>query len=129
MARKKKVVEPEIILEGLTEETTEQKLEIAGLGDFVSSITQTLGITECEPCARRKAALNKAFPWLKSSREITEEELQFIKKITSTHTLQNDDVNNLFKLYNDIFSSKLSRCNCPGLISKMIQRLGVLVIE
>jgi len=129
MAKKRKTEEPEIILDGLTEETTEQKLESSGLGDLVSSITQTLGIPECEPCKRRKEALNKAFPWLKASRDITEEEIDFIKKITSTHTLNNDDVNNLFRLYNDIFSSKLSRCACPGLIAKMIQRLGVLVVE
>lgn len=129
MARKKKNVEPEIILEDLIEETTDQKLENSGLGDFVSSITSTLGIEECEPCARRKAALNKMFPWLKASREVTEEELEFIKKINSTHTLKNDDVNYLFKLYNELFSSKLSRCNCPGLISKMIQRLSVLIVE
>lgn len=125
MARKKKV-EP-IILEGLTEETTDQTLETSGLGDIISNITSALGIEECEPCARRKAALNKAFPWLKASREITTEEEDFIKLVTSTHTLKNDDVNKLFSLYNDVFSSKLSRCNCPGLISKMIQRLGVLV--
>jgi hypothetical protein len=127
MGRKKKV-EP-IILEGLTEETTNQTLESSGLGDVISNITQVLGIEECEPCSRRKAALNRLFPWLKASREVTEEELEFIKKITTTNTLQNDDVNNLFRLYNDIFSSKLSRCNCSGLISKMIQRLGVLVVE
>jgi hypothetical protein len=127
MGRKKKV-EP-IILEGLTEETTNQTLESSGLGDVISNITQALGIEECEPCSRRKAALNRLFPWLKASREVTEEELEFIKKITTTNTLQNDDVNNLFRLYNDIFSSKLSRCNCSGLISKMIQRLGVLVVE
>jgi hypothetical protein len=127
MGRKKKV-EP-IILEGLTEETTDQKLESSGLGDVISNITQALGIEECEPCSRRKAALNRLFPWLKASREVTEEELEFIKKITTTNTLQNDDVNNLFRLYNDIFSSKLQRCNCPGLLAKMIQRLGVLVVE
>ena len=127
MAKKKKIVEPEITLEGLTEETTDQTLDKAGLGDLVSSITQTLGIPECEPCARRKEALNKMFPWLKASRELTEEEVIFIGKIMSNKTLQNDDVNDLFRLYNDIFSSKLSRCNCPGLLSKMIQRLGVLV--
>lgn len=127
MAKKRKTDEPEIILDGLTEETTEQKLESAGLGDLVSSITQTLGIPECEPCKRRKEALNKAFPWLKASRDVTEEEIEFIKKITSTHTLNNDDVNNLFRLYNDIFSSKLNRCNCPGLITKIIQRLSVLI--
>lgn len=128
MARKKKVVEPEIILKGLTEEKTDQKLESSGLGDFVSSITQALGIEECEPCKRRKEALNRLFPWLKASRDVTEEEIEFIKKITSTHILDNDDVNKLFSLYNDIFSSKLSRCNCSGLLSKMIQRLGVLLV-
>lgn len=127
MAKKKKIVEPEITLEGLTEETTDQTLDKAGLGDLVSSITQTLGIPECEPCARRKEALNKMFPWLKARREITNDEEQFIIKIKTSHTLNNDDVNGLFRLYNDVFSSKLSRCNCPGLIAKMIQRLGVLV--
>ena len=128
MARKKKVVEPEITLEGLIEETTDQTLEQSGLGDFVSSITQALGIEECEPCKRRKDALNKMFPWLKASREVTDEELEFIKKIVSTNTLNNEDVNRLFNLYNDIFSSKLSRCNCPGLVAKMVQRLGVLLV-
>jgi hypothetical protein len=127
MARKKKV-EP-IILEGLTEETTDQKLESSGLGDMIASITSAVGIEPCGACNRRKEALNRLFPWLKASREVTEEELDFIKKITSTNTLQSDDVNRLFSLYNDIFSSKLQRCNCSGLISKMIQRLGVLVVE
>jgi len=127
MAKKKKV-EP-IILEGLTEESTNQTLETSGLGDIISNITQALGIEECAPCKRRKEALNRLFPWLKASREVTDEELEFIKRITTTNTLQSDDVNILFSLYNDIFSSKLSRCNCSGLISKMIQRLGVLVVE
>jgi hypothetical protein len=126
MAKKKKV-EP-IILEGLTEETTNQKLESGGLGDMIASITSAVGIEPCGACERRKEALNRYFPWLKASREITEEEIIFIKKITSTHTLQNDDVNDLFRLYNEVFSSKLSRCNCPGLISKMVQRLGVLLV-
>lgn len=129
MAKKRKIAEPEITLEGLTEETTEQKLESSGLGDMIASITTAIGIEPCAACERRKEALNKAFPWLKASRDVTEEEIEFIKKITSTHTLNNDDVNNLFRLYNDIFSSKLSRCNCSGLISKMIQRLGVLIVE
>jgi hypothetical protein len=127
MAKKKKI-EP-IILEGLTEETTDQKLESSGLGDMITSITSAVGIESCDGCKRRAEALNRMFPWLKASREVTEEELDFIKKITSTHTLQNDDVNRLFSLYNDLFKSKLSRCNCPGLLAKMIQRLGVLVVE
>ena len=127
MGRKKKITEPEIIIEGLVEETTEQTLPSSGLGDTISSITSVLGITPCESCKRRAELLNKMFPWLKSSRELTEEETEFIKKITSTNKLESSEVNYLFNLYNIIFSSKLQRCNCPGLIQKMIQRLVVLV--
>lgn len=125
---KKKIVEP-IILEGLTEETTDQKLETSGLGDLIAKVTDTLGINKCQKCEQRQLALNKMFPWLKSNREITDEEVEFVKRISSTNTLKSDDVNYLFTLYNDIFNSKLQRCACSGLISKMIQRLGVLVIE
>jgi hypothetical protein len=67
------------------------------------------------------------FPWLRTSRELTEEEIEFIKKITSTNRLDGSDVIKLFNLYNNIFSSKLQKCNCPGLVQKMIQRLAVLV--
>ena len=70
--------------------------------------------------------LNEMFPWLESSRELIEEETEFIKKITSINKLESSEVNYLFNLYNIIFSSKLQRCNCTGLIQKMIQRLGVI---
>jgi hypothetical protein len=124
MAKRKK-----IILEDMVEETTNQKLEASGFGDFLANITSAIGIEPCEKCEQRKKALNKSFPWLKASREITDEEVDFIKYVSSTNTLQSDDVNTLFRLYNDVFSSKLIRCACPGLVSKMIQRLGVLVID
>ena len=124
MAKRKK-----IILEDMVEETTNQKLETSGLGDLLANITSAIGIEPCEKCEQRKKALNKAFPWLKASREITDEEVDFIKYVSSTNTLQSDDVDTLFRLYNDVFSSKLIRCACSGLVSKMIQRLGVLVVE
>jgi hypothetical protein len=117
----------EQIIEGLEEETTEQTLPAAGLGDTISSITSALGITPCEPCKRRAELLNKMFPWLKSKRELIEEEVDFIKKITSSNKIDGSDITDLFKLYNDIFNQKVQKCVCPGLISKMIQRLAVLV--
>jgi hypothetical protein len=29
-----------------------------GIGDFIHSITKSLGLTRCEPCAKRQAMLN-----------------------------------------------------------------------
>lgn len=127
MARKKKI-SPEIKLEGPIEESN-QKLETSGLGDVISNITSALGIEECEPCARRKAALNKAFPWLNPTRQATQDDIDFMNKINSSSIIQSDDVNKLFNLYNELFNSKLSRCNCPGLLQKMISRLNTYIIN
>jgi hypothetical protein len=48
-------------------------------------------------------------------------------RINAKSSIENDDVNALFKLYNELFSSKLSRCACPGLIGKMIERINVFI--
>src|SRR5690606_29913226 len=39
-----------------------------GAGDVVKKLTDTLGIQQCAPCARRQAALNDAMPrvWRRS---------------------------------------------------------------
>ena len=60
MGRKKK----EIILEGDIEKT-DQKLSIGGLGDLVKSVTNVLGITQCDECIEREKRFNKAFPFIK----------------------------------------------------------------
>jgi hypothetical protein len=117
----------EVKLEGPIEET-DQKIGIGGLGDLVSAITSTLGIEPCDECIRRRQEFNRSFPWMKTTRELTEEEVIFMReKVNSTHTLENDTVNRLFKLYNEMFSQKLERCNCPGLVSRIIERVNVFM--
>lgn len=107
------------------ENQTEQSLPIGGLGDVIAKVTTALGIEPCEGCEKRKQALNSAFHWLRTSRDYTEDEIVFIKLVSSKSTMSNDEANFLFKLYNEIFPSqrRLDRCNCPGLILKIIQRL------
>ena len=122
MARKKK----EIILEGDIE-TTDQKLSIGGLGDLVKSVTNVLGITQCDECIEREKRFNKAFPFIKVSRDLTFDELKLMERINSCPVIQNDDVNSLFRMYNEVFTSKLKRCNCPQLIAKMIQRINTFI--
>ena len=36
-----------------------------GLGDTIEKITKAVGIKPCVPCAKRKKALNKKFPYKK----------------------------------------------------------------
>lgn len=105
----------------------EQDLGIAGLGDLIAKVTDTLNIDKCQKCEERQSRLNRLFPWLKASRDVTQEERELMVRITAKTTIYNSDVNALFKLYNELFSSKLSRCNCPGLISKMIQRINTFI--
>lgn len=109
------------------EETTEQDLGIGGLGDAIKAVTEALGIEQCEKCKERQSRLNRLFPWLKASRDVTQEERELMERINAKPTIENDDVNALFKLYNELFGTKVSRCNCPGLIAKMIERINVFI--
>jgi hypothetical protein len=122
MARKKK----QIILEGDIE-TTDQKLPMGGLGDLVKSVTEVLGITQCSECIERQKNFNKAFPFIRVSRDLTFDELKLMERINSSYTIQNDDVNSFFKMYNEVFTSNVKRCNCPELIAKMIQRINTFI--
>lgn len=105
----------------------EQQLGIGGLGDLIAKVTDTLGIDKCQKCEERQSRLNRLFPWLKASRDVTQEERDLMARILSKSSIESNDVNALFKLYNELFSSKLSRCSCPGLISKMIQRINTFI--
>lgn len=117
MGRKKIVLEEPV-------EKTNQDLGIGGLGDLIAKVTDSLGIEKCEGCEKRQSKLNHLMPWLKVSRDLTEEEIDFVKGIQTKAIIQSNDVNRLFVLYNEIYYAKNKRCNCPELIGKMIQRLN-----
>ena len=98
--------------------------EISGLGDVVSKITRTFGISECNECKKRKEALNSIFPFTKkkSIREITQEEIDYI-----TNIKEGQPSKPLFDLYNDLFYNKLEVCACPGLQKTMLDRINLAI--
>ena len=111
----------------LTAPATEPEVTLpsAGLGDTIKKITNILGIAQCGECKNRQKKYDKLFPWLKISREMTQDEMEFIVDIHSRKSMQSDEANRLFFLYNDLFPSRnpIQRCNCPGTIIKLIERI------
>lgn len=111
-------------------ETSKQFLAVKGVGDLIENVTSALGIEKCEECEERRKKFNKSniFPWMKSEiREITETEKELMKRVNSSHIIQNNDVVALFALYNSLFNANTKRCNCPGLIRRMIGRINDVI--
>jgi hypothetical protein len=93
----------------------------------VQETTNTVGkVKGCESCKAKNSYKDKVmFPHLyKEVRDLTEDEVLLMKRINSSKKIVNDDVNGLFTLYNDIFGTKVVRCNCPGLIMTFIERIN-----
>ena len=121
MTRKKKIILAE------PTEKSNQDLGIGGVGDLIAKVTETLGIEKCEECEQRQTKLNHLMGWLKTTRKLDDEEKEFVKFIQRKPVIQSVDVDRLFSLYNEIYSSKNKRCSCPELIGKMIQRLNDMI--
>ena len=114
--RKKKVIDPE-----------KQTLPIQGAGDIVGRMTDFFGIKKCVGCKNRENDWNKMFPFLKPKRELTEEEIEIVERVTiESKFIDKEDKDNFFNIYNEVFNSKIQRCDCPGLIKTMLERLNVL---
>jgi hypothetical protein len=136
--RKKKVQEVQEPIEQPIVDITapaqedEPKLESAGLGDTVAKITEFLGIEKCEPCEERRKKWNKQFPWLtpQDLDKLEGEDAELLERVKKTpHAVKNEDVIALFALYNKVFSPKrpVKRCQCPGLLRMIVERLDMLV--
>lgn len=114
--------------------TTEQEqiLPSAGLGDTIAKITNFLGIEKCDACEERRKKWNKQFPWLtpQDLDKLEGEDAELLERVKKTpHAVVNDDVNALFALYNKVYSPRrpLKRCQCPGLLRTIVERLSILV--
>ena len=70
-----------------------------GLGDLISKVTHSLGLTECSECTRRKIFLNNLFGNSSDlTREVTKEEITNLNKLSK---------NDLLLKYRDIFNIDL----------------------
>lgn len=111
-------------------ETSREILPVNGIGDVIENITSVLGIEKCDECEERRKKYNKTgiFPWMKTEiRDVTKEEIVLMARVNSSHIIQNNDVIALFNLYNSLFNTNTKRCNCPGLIRRMIGRINDVI--
>jgi hypothetical protein len=96
--------------------------------EIIEDTTTSTGgrVKTCHACKKANDNRNKSlFPHLyKEVRDITEEEVELMKRINDNKTIVNDDVNGLFKLYNSVFGTNVTRCNCPGLVRTFIERIN-----
>lgn len=123
--------EPIIVLDEVNEvneevndASLEQDLPSAGLGDSIAKLTTALGIVPCQGCNKRKALLNKVFPWLKQKRDFTEQEIFFLQDLGRRTTMTSEESKELFRIYNEVTGSRVQQCACPGVIRNMITRLN-----
>lgn len=93
-----------------------------GLGDVVAKITSAIGIEPCESCLERKAKLNKAYSFLRTvKREITDEEIIYLKDIESSKKIDNSQ--KFVKIFNDVFGTNQTACDCPSLMRDLLSKL------
>lgn len=121
---KNELVEQDWLLEELNEKLNEKEIGTEGIGDVIEKITKSVGIKPCEECDKRKEKFNKLFHWLRPNRCLTEDESKFINDKLKAGLMTSDEAKYLFSLYNEVFSAKLKKCKCSGLINKMLNRLS-----
>lgn len=104
------------------------KLEITGFGDVVKAVTNSVGISTCQKCEERRKTLNKLFPFIgkKEVGELSTEEKEVVASIKENSLIPTEKVKQLFDMYNRVFHQKVKRCNCPGLVRVIVERLKQL---
>ena len=102
-------------------ETPIEKTSI-GLGDVIKKITDTLSIPTCEKCEERRQKLNKAYSFLRAvKRDITDEEIEYLKDIESRKKIDNSQ--KFVNLFNEIFGTRQTACECPSLMRDLLGKL------
>lgn len=119
---KKPVNEPKIAQAKIINEP--QDNSINGLGDVVKKVTNFLGIETCDECEERRKKLNKLFPFIKSAKELSEDEIAFLKRIKPQNFIGGEDIRYLYSVYNRVFSKKVEACfSCSGMIVQFKEEL------
>lgn len=114
----------------------EQEAKPEGLGDVVESITKATGIKKIVDfiagedcgCEERKEKLNKMFHFDRP-KCLTEEEYIFLTDFVKTKKIRVtfQEREELYKIYNRVFSLKLKVSSCPSCISNMIKKFEAIL--
>lgn len=112
------VVEP--IMDNESIELPEEK-KVKGAGDVIKAITNAVGIKTCDDCEERRKRMNKMFSFTRTAVEMTDEEIEFVKGLTRTLTM--DQRKELGRIYAKTYNTRFNHCNCPGVYRQALDKL------
>jgi len=105
--------------------------KIKGLGDVVATVTDALGIEQCEGCSQRQEKLNKLFPF--GVKDLTEEQKTYLQEFFAVeHTeLSPTQQKELSGIYFDVYQIKpfVPCTGCSGVWKSIIKKLKKLDYE
>ena len=105
--------------------------KIRGAGDIVGKITETIGIEECQGCAKRKDILNLVtmFPFKKVTK-MSDEDKEIFKAFLERENkkvITIDEAKVILDLYANSFYKRIEPCNtCGGVYQSIIKQLTKL---
>lgn len=105
--------------------------KLRGLGDVVATVTDALGIEQCDGCKQRQDKLNKLVPF--GTKDLTEEQKTYLQEFFAVeHTeLSPTQQKELSGIYFDVYQIKpFDPCTgCSGVWKSIIKKLKKLDYE
>lgn len=105
--------------------------KIKGLGDVVATVTDALGIEQCEGCKKRQEKLNKLIPF--GTKDLTEEQKTYLQEFFANEQteLTPKQQKELIGIYFDAYQLKpFTPCTgCSGVWKSIIKKLKKLDYE
>lgn len=101
------------------------KKKVEGIGDVIKVVTNAIGLETCGECEERRKKLNKMFPFTKTAKELSDEDVEFVNSLDKQIPAE---VRGRFEqLVRDTFNEKFVACNCPSKYRHALDRLKTLV--
>lgn len=105
--------------------------KLKGLGDAIATVTDALGIEQCEGCKKRQDKYNKLLPF--GVKELTQEQKEYLQEFFSEERdeLTPQQQKELINIYFDAYKLKpFTPCTgCSGVWKSIIKKLKALDYE
>jgi hypothetical protein len=105
--------------------------KIKGLGDAIATVTDALGIEQCDGCKKRQDRLNRFLPF--GTKDLTDEQKEYLKEFFASEQteLTTTQQKELIGIYFDVYQIKpFTPCTgCSGVWKSIIKKLNKLNYE
>lgn len=104
------------------------KKKLTGLGDVIKTVTDAIGIEQCDGCVERQNKLNIMIPFEEvQDLPLEQNEIEFLMRVKDNIINSSVDQEYIFQVYNRVTGSSLKQCICPSLIEKLKHDLIKLI--